>query len=97
MDILTIIKGGFAIFYFFFIPGFLLSLCVFRKRDIEWLERIGISIGLSMGIVPLFIFTSSIIGIRISEINAFLETTVLNAAFMIWLLYLYKKGRKTFL
>lgn len=97
MDVLLIIKAIFGVVYFFFLPGFLLSYCVFKRKELDWLERIGISIGLSVVVAPLFIFTVGIIGIEITEINAFLGITFLNLIFLSWLIYNYRKGREKFL
>jgi len=53
--------------YILFLPGYVLSLAIFRKLDI--LERIILSFALSISIVPLLVFYFNLTGIDITLLN----------------------------
>ncbi|RLI95766.1 MAG: hypothetical protein DRO99_05385, partial [Candidatus Aenigmatarchaeota archaeon] len=53
LDIIQAVLGGALSL---FIPGYAWSLLLFSKKDIDTLERIAISVGLSIAIVPLTVF-----------------------------------------
>ena len=57
--------------YVLFLPGFALSFVFFEKGKIEWLERIALSFGLSIAVVPLVVFYLNLIGLRISFLSVF--------------------------
>jgi uncharacterized membrane protein len=54
-----------------FLPGFSLSFALFPKKDeIDWIERIALSFGLSIAIIPLLVFYSNFLfGIKINLIT----------------------------
>lgn len=91
MEIILLIKSILGVVYCFFLPGFLLSLYVFKKNELDFLERIGISVGLSvLTIIPVLSLFYPIllpIGIKVSEINVFLSITFLNILFSLLLTY----------
>ena len=43
--------------YVLFLPGFILTYVFFRRREIDTIERIALSFGLSIAVVPLAIFS----------------------------------------
>lgn len=46
-----------SMFYIFFVPGFLLQALIFpRRADLDNLERVGISLGLSLAVVSMLAF-----------------------------------------
>jgi uncharacterized membrane protein len=69
LESLRIIFGS---FYILFLPGFILSF-VFFSSSIDWIERIALSFGLSISIVPLTVFYLNIIGIKINFLNSILS------------------------
>ena len=79
----------------FFLPGFAWTLIFFSGRQINTVERLALSFGLSIAIVLLSIFAlNRLIGIRITGVNAFLiiiAVTIVPVA----LYYLKKLMRKS--
>jgi len=68
MEILRIIAGS---IFVLFIPGLAWSLVFFGRDEIDVIERIALSFGLSIAIVPLIIFyLNYLLGIRITLINS---------------------------
>lgn len=56
MDIINIIKTIIWCVYILFIPGFIWSYVLFYKGEIDLIERIAVSFGLSVSVVPLTVF-----------------------------------------
>jgi len=71
LEILQIVLG--AVFVLF-IPGFTWSFAFFPKKDeIDWIERIALSFGLSIALVPLLVFYLNFlggVGINIVSVSA---------------------------
>jgi len=68
MEILRIIAGS---FFVLFIPGFAWTFVFFGKDEIDVIERIALSFGLSIALVPLIIFyLNYLLGVRITLINS---------------------------
>lgn len=78
----------FGIIFVLFIPGFVWSYVFFEMRKsadsntknaeikdtaIDWIERITLSIALSLALVPLTIFFLNKIGVKIDLLNVILE------------------------
>ena len=55
MIIFDVLKALFGAIFILFLPGFAWSFVIFKK-DIQWVERMAISFGLSIAIVPLTVF-----------------------------------------
>lgn len=53
LEISRMIFGG---LFVLFVPGFAWSFIFFPKRKIDWIERIALSFGLSIALVPLSVF-----------------------------------------
>jgi len=66
-EVLRIIVGS---IFVFFLPGFAWSYVFFKKNEIDVIERIVLSFGLSIAIVPLTIFwLNFLFEIRITFVN----------------------------
>jgi uncharacterized membrane protein len=60
----------FGIIYVLFLPGFVLSFVIFRPaNETDWIERIVLSLALSIAVVPLIVFYLYSAGISISQLN----------------------------
>lgn len=60
LDILQIVLGS---VFVLFIPGLIWSFAFFPKKDeIDWIERIALSFGLSIALVPLVVFYANFLG-----------------------------------
>ncbi len=76
VESLSIIRGILGFILVFFIPGFAWTLVFFRQVNI--LERIVLSFGLSIAVVTLSILVlNKLIGIRITGLNSVLIITVI--------------------
>ena len=53
MDILEILRMVFSGLFVLFVPGFIWGYVFFPGRNIDWIERVAISIGLSIAMVTL--------------------------------------------
>lgn len=68
MEILNIIL---SVAFVLFMPGFALSYVFFlNKNEVDWIERIALSFGLSMATIPLVMFCLNLIfGVKINTFN----------------------------
>ncbi|MDP3941661.1 MAG: DUF1616 domain-containing protein [bacterium] len=70
MQFLLIILSAITIL---FLPGFVVSQIFFRRKKIEILERFALSFALSITLVPLLVFYTNLLGIRISRVSVMLN------------------------
>lgn len=70
-DSLEIMMTIFSSIFVLFLPGFVWSFVLFpRKNEIDWIERIVLSFGLSIAIVPIMIFyINRMTGVKINILN----------------------------
>ena len=89
MIILNIILFLIGIIFLLFIPGFIYSFIFFNKKELTVFKRIIISITLSIGIVPFFVFLFNLIGVKINKINIIWENflIILIGAVIVYFLY----------
>ena len=89
IEALRIIFGS---FFVLFLPGFSLSYAFFKKKEIDMIERVALSFGLSIAVVPLLVFYFNwLFGIKINALNSgiiILAVTAVGAA-----IYYYKEGK----
>lgn len=83
--------------YLFFLPGLVLSLLFFdlQQKKLTWLERIILSIILSVAIVPLFALLCNLLGVSVHKISIFLE--VLFLIMFALSIYCFKNSKYYFL
>ena len=85
VELLSGFKIVFGGVYFLFLPGFIISFIFFKKTKdpkatlkkkgvLTWLERVALSIGISLVLVPVVVFYLSLIGIEVNIFNSFLTT-----------------------
>lgn len=61
----------FGSIFVLFLPGFALSYAFFRKKEIDMIERIALSFGLSIAVVPLMVFYLNwALGVKINALNS---------------------------
>lgn len=53
LDALRLFFGGLIVL---FVPGFAWSYVFFARKNIDWIERVALSFGLSIALVPLTVF-----------------------------------------
>jgi len=70
VEILEIIKIITGSIFVLFLPGFAWSFVFFKKDEIDWIERIALSFGLSIAIVPLVVFwLNYFLGVKTNFLN----------------------------
>lgn len=73
MGIIEIIRALIGFILVLFLPGYAWSLVIFDKKEIDLIERIALSFGISIAIVPTTIFFLNKYGkVKISETNILL-------------------------
>lgn len=78
---LNVLRVFFGIVFIFFLPGYAWSFVFFMRRELEWVERIAISFGLSIIAVPLTVFLLYLLfHLPITLVNTAVATSVLTAA-----------------
>jgi LPXTG-motif cell wall-anchored protein len=101
VELLTSFRIVFGSVYVLFLPGFILSYVFFKKThkhgskkkgSIDWIERIALSFGLSIAIVPLVVFYLNLIGVSINLLNSFL--TILGIILISVAILVYKNKKK---
>jgi len=56
MDVLEVLRLFFGGIFILFVPGFAWSYVFFARKNIDWIERVALSFGLSIALVPLTVF-----------------------------------------
>jgi len=56
MSIVEVIRIFFGSVFILFVPGFAWSYVFFARKNIDWIERVALSFGLSIALVPLSVF-----------------------------------------
>ena len=78
MDFVEAVRMVFGSIYVLFLPGFVWSYVFFRKGEIDVIERIALSFGLSIAMVPLATFWMNyLFKIKITLINVSLLIFIL--------------------
>ena len=87
MKVLVELRAFFGTIFVLFIPGFAWSFMFFRKDEIDWIERIALSFGLSIALVPLTIFwLNYLFKVKINAFNCSIAIFVLIFIPIIYLL-----------
>ena len=80
MSILEGLRIFFGAVFILFLPGFAWSYVFFARKSIEWIERVALSFGLSIALVPLTVFWINwLFQIRITLLNTSLTVCGLTA------------------
>ncbi|MFC1948303.1 DUF1616 domain-containing protein [Chloroflexota bacterium] len=73
MSLLEIVRMIFGGIFVLFVPGFCWSFLFFKRKSIDLIERIALSFGLSIALVPLTVFWLNwIFDMRITELSVVL-------------------------
>jgi uncharacterized membrane protein len=70
-----------------FAPGFFLSVIMFDLGKIDLIERIALSFGLSISVIPLLTFYFNLLGIKIGVGLVVIEVVVVSLAGVLVILY----------
>ena len=86
MDPLSLFRIVFGSVFVLFIPGFAWTYLFFDRDEIDVVERIALSFGLSIALVPLSVFyLNYLFGVRITLVNCAIIISVLILAPLGWL------------
>jgi uncharacterized membrane protein len=89
IEILRLILGS---IFVLFLPGLAWSFVFFKRDEIDVIERVALSFGLSIALVPLTVFwLNYLFGIRITLLNVSL-IIILLTAIPLTILHLRNKG-----
>ena len=91
--------------YFFFVPGLVISFIPFpyiksvytnNKNSIGWIERVVLSLALSIAIVPLLVFYLNLAGIDMKPANTLLAALGIIAisSIIIWIRRMQEKMKR---
>ena len=90
LDSVSAIRGILGFVLVFFLPGFAWSLVFFRSRQINIVERLVLSVGISIAIVTLCILGLNILlDISITGINSVMIILVITIIPLVW--YFFKR------
>ena len=71
---IEILRIVFSSIYLLFLPGFCLSYVIFRSKEVDLVERLALSFGLSVSAIPLLIFSLNFVfKVKINLTNIFFE------------------------
>ncbi len=91
MEILYLLKIIFGSVFVLFLPGLAWSFVFFKKGKIDIIERIALSFGLSIALVPLVVFWLNwLLKIKINIVNI---TVVILGLIGCALIFMLKMGR----
>lgn len=69
-----------------FVPGFALSYAFFPKDEIDWIERIALSFGLSIAVVPLLVFyMNRFLGVKIDIVSVSIVILLVTVGAIVYL------------
>lgn len=78
IDILEIIKIISGSVFVLLLPGFVWSFVFFAREEIDWIERVALSFGLSIALVPMIVFwLNYFLGIKINIVNVSIVVLIL--------------------
>lgn len=87
MKAFLVLRTLFGAIFVLFISGFAWSFVFFGKDEIDWIERIALSFGLSIALVPLTIFwLNFLFQAKITLINSFVVVLTLILMPVVYLL-----------
>jgi uncharacterized membrane protein len=94
MGILDGMRLFFGGLFVIFVPGFAFSYIFFARKNIDWIERIALSFGLSIALVPLCVFWLNwLFNIKVNLLNVALTVCGL---IIIAIVYIFaKRSSKT--
>jgi uncharacterized membrane protein len=86
MDPLSLFRIAFGSVFVLFIPGFAWTYLFFDRDEIDVVERIALSFGLSIALVPLSVFyLNYFFGVRITLVNCAIIISMLTLVPFGWL------------
>lgn len=77
-----------------FLPGYWLTKCFFKNKEIDLLERTALSFTLSIAVVPLLTFYANLIGLPISVISVLVMIAGVIGLSFVYLFLLKKTGHR---
>jgi uncharacterized membrane protein len=87
MDVLEGLRIFFGSVFILFVPGFAWSYVFFARKNIDWIERIALSFGLSIALVPLTVFWLNwLFHVKITLLNTSLVVCGLTAIPVLYIL-----------
>lgn len=90
IQIIYIILGSIFVFY---LPGFFLSQAIFGKKEIDSIERMALSLALSVSVVPLLMYSLNFLfKVKINVLNislVILSVISVSIGIILW------RGRKS--
>ena len=89
LQIIQIIVG---IILVLFLPGFVLSFVFFRPGRIDAVERLALSVALSLAVVPLVAFYANLANIPITKVSVLVEVFAVTAISLV-IIRLRSKGK----
>jgi len=82
MAVLELISAVLGFIYVLFIPGFALTWALFPKRgELDDIERLALSVGLSIGLTTLSVMFAAYVGIPLDALNNFLVILLVTLIF----------------
>ncbi|MBU0649488.1 DUF1616 domain-containing protein [Patescibacteria group bacterium] len=92
MSLLTFIRVVLGSVFVLFVPGYFLMQAFFKKEEIDFLEKITLSIVLSITSVPLAIlFLNVIFGVKINAVNTTVIILMIAVVSYIYTKYIKKE------
>jgi len=86
MELLMLIRIFIGSAFVLFIPGFVWTYVFFNRNEIDMIERIALSFGLSIALVPLAVFyLNYLLGIKITLVNCSIIVVMIILIPAIWL------------
>ena len=93
MDIISVLYMVFGLVFVLFIPGFAWSFAFFKKEEIDVIERIALSFGLSIALVSLSVFyLNYLFYVKINAVNSSVVILVLTIIPVVYI-YLQSTGK----
>ncbi len=93
MDTLSLLHMVFGSIFVLFVPGFAWTFVSFKKHEIDMVERVTLSFGISLALVPLSLFyLNYLLHVKVTTLNAFIIVSILTIIPIVYL-YLQKTGK----
>jgi uncharacterized membrane protein len=86
MDALDVVRIIFGSIFVLFVPGFAWSYVFFNRGKIDLVERVALSFGLSIALVPLVVFWFNwVFHVKMSLLNTILIVLAITGVALFWL------------
>jgi len=86
MIVLEALRLIFGSIFVLFLPGLAWSFVFFARKEVDWIERLALSFGISIAMVPLVVFWFNwVFDVKVTLLNTILMVVGLVMVAVVWI------------